>query len=159
LYWAWWICWTPIVASYIARISHGRRMRDICVALLFIPLLLVGLLQLIPLATVAQGLASLLSNKPLLLIGLAAFIAFFLPSPHLNHIFYGYINNESVKKYRTPKVYLQVFPITLTCGIVFFKMLGYKLMGVLLLLSSLPALGIIGLMILSIYKVALKRNA
>ncbi|KSM36115.1 choline transporter [Pseudomonas aeruginosa] len=37
-YWAWWIAWAPFVGLFIARISHGRTIREFVFGVLFIPL-------------------------------------------------------------------------------------------------------------------------
>ncbi len=36
-YWAWWISWSPYVASFIARISKGRTIRQFVVGVLLVP--------------------------------------------------------------------------------------------------------------------------
>lgn len=36
-YWAWWISWSPFVGMFIARISHGRTIREFLLAALFVP--------------------------------------------------------------------------------------------------------------------------
>jgi choline/carnitine/betaine transport len=36
-YWAWWLSWAPFVGTFIARISHGRTIREFLVAVLLIP--------------------------------------------------------------------------------------------------------------------------
>ncbi|WP_101757878.1 BCCT family transporter [Oceanicoccus sp. KOV_DT_Chl] len=38
-YWAWWISWSPFVGMFIARISHGRSVREFIIAVLFVPVL------------------------------------------------------------------------------------------------------------------------
>ena len=38
-YWAWWIAWAPFVASFIARISRGRTIREFVGGVLFAPTL------------------------------------------------------------------------------------------------------------------------
>ncbi|MFN2363969.1 MAG: BCCT family transporter [Halarsenatibacteraceae bacterium] len=38
-YWAWWIAWAPFVASFIARISRGRTIREFIGGVLFAPTL------------------------------------------------------------------------------------------------------------------------
>ena len=42
-YWAWWISWSPFVATFIARISRGRTIREFVVGVLAVPTLLSGL--------------------------------------------------------------------------------------------------------------------
>ncbi|MCV2502905.1 MAG: BCCT family transporter [Neisseriaceae bacterium] len=37
-FWAWWIAWAPFVGLFIARISHGRTIREFTFGILFIPL-------------------------------------------------------------------------------------------------------------------------
>lgn len=37
-YWAWWIAWAPFVGLFFARISKGRQIREVVVAILFLPL-------------------------------------------------------------------------------------------------------------------------
>lgn len=36
-YWAWWLSWAPFVGTFIARISHGRTIREFVIAVLLIP--------------------------------------------------------------------------------------------------------------------------
>lgn len=38
-YWAWWIAWAPFTASFIARISRGRTIREFCTGVLLAPTL------------------------------------------------------------------------------------------------------------------------
>jgi glycine betaine transporter len=42
-YWAWWISWSPFVATFIARISRGRTIREFVVGVLAVPTLVSGL--------------------------------------------------------------------------------------------------------------------
>ncbi|WP_409331776.1 BCCT family transporter [Trujillonella humicola] len=42
-YWAWWISWSPFVATFIARISRGRTVREFVVGVLAVPTALSGL--------------------------------------------------------------------------------------------------------------------
>ena len=39
-YWAWWVSWSPFVGMFIARISKGRTVRELMIAVLVIPTLL-----------------------------------------------------------------------------------------------------------------------
>ena len=39
-YWGWWISWTPFVASFIARISKGRTIREFIGGVVFVPALI-----------------------------------------------------------------------------------------------------------------------
>ncbi|CAL9608392.1 Glycine betaine transporter BetP [Streptomyces sp. enrichment culture] len=36
-YWAWWLSWAPFVGTFIARISHGRTVREFLVGVLLVP--------------------------------------------------------------------------------------------------------------------------
>ena len=36
-YWAWWVAWSPFVGMFIARISHGRTVREFLIAALLVP--------------------------------------------------------------------------------------------------------------------------
>ncbi|MEU1821492.1 BCCT family transporter [Streptomyces abikoensis] len=36
-YWAWWLSWAPFVGTFIARISHGRTVRQFLVGVLLVP--------------------------------------------------------------------------------------------------------------------------
>lgn len=36
-YWAWWLAWTPFVSLFIARISRGRTIRELVVAVTLVP--------------------------------------------------------------------------------------------------------------------------
>ncbi len=38
-YWAWWISWSPFVGMFIARVSHGRTVREFVTAVLLVPTL------------------------------------------------------------------------------------------------------------------------
>jgi glycine betaine transporter len=38
-YWAWWISWSPFVATFIARISRGRTVREFVIGVLAVPTL------------------------------------------------------------------------------------------------------------------------
>lgn len=38
-YWAWWISWSPFVGMFIARVSRGRTVRQLLVAVLLLPTL------------------------------------------------------------------------------------------------------------------------
>ncbi|NHC47444.1 BCCT family transporter [Motilibacter aurantiacus] len=42
-YWAWWISWSPFVASFIARVSRGRTIREFVAGVLAVPTLMSGL--------------------------------------------------------------------------------------------------------------------
>lgn len=42
-YWAWWISWSPFVATFIARISRGRTIREFIVGVLAVPTLVSAL--------------------------------------------------------------------------------------------------------------------
>ncbi|TYP89962.1 BCCT family transporter [Blastococcus xanthinilyticus] len=42
-YWAWWISWSPFVATFIARISRGRTIREFVIGVLGVPTLVSGL--------------------------------------------------------------------------------------------------------------------
>ncbi|HRE32435.1 MAG TPA: BCCT family transporter, partial [Candidatus Berkiella sp.] len=41
LYWGWWLLWTPLAGSYLAKISKGRTAREIVLGLYAVPVLLV----------------------------------------------------------------------------------------------------------------------
>jgi len=36
-YWAWWLSWAPFVGAFIARISHGRTIREFIFGVLLVP--------------------------------------------------------------------------------------------------------------------------
>src|SRR5690606_35959659 len=36
-YWAWWISWSPFVGMFIARVSRGRTVRELMIAVLLVP--------------------------------------------------------------------------------------------------------------------------
>ncbi|NLU66017.1 BCCT family transporter [Streptomyces sp. HNM0574] len=36
-YWAWWLSWAPFVGTFLARISHGRTIREFLIGVLLIP--------------------------------------------------------------------------------------------------------------------------
>ncbi|MFC8272229.1 BCCT family transporter [Streptomyces sp. NPDC057271] len=36
-YWAWWLSWAPFVGTFIARISHGRTIREFLMGVLLVP--------------------------------------------------------------------------------------------------------------------------
>ncbi|MEH6586186.1 MAG: BCCT family transporter [Halioglobus sp.] len=36
-YWAWWVSWSPFVGMFIARISKGRTVRELLIAVLLVP--------------------------------------------------------------------------------------------------------------------------
>ncbi|WP_052286416.1 BCCT family transporter [Streptomyces sp. 769] len=36
-YWAWWLSWAPFVGTFLARISHGRTIREFLVGVLLVP--------------------------------------------------------------------------------------------------------------------------
>ncbi|MEH6636112.1 MAG: BCCT family transporter [Halioglobus sp.] len=38
-YWAWWVSWSPFVGMFIARISRGRTVRELLIAVLLVPTL------------------------------------------------------------------------------------------------------------------------
>ena len=38
-YWAWWVSWAPFVGMFIARVSRGRTIRELLMALLIVPFL------------------------------------------------------------------------------------------------------------------------
>jgi BCCT family betaine/carnitine transporter len=38
-YWAWWVSWSPFVGMFIARVSKGRTVRELLVAVLLVPTL------------------------------------------------------------------------------------------------------------------------
>ena len=42
-YWAWWISWSPFVATFIARISRGRTIREFVIGVLAVPTVVSGL--------------------------------------------------------------------------------------------------------------------
>lgn len=39
-YWAWWISWSPFVGMFIARVSHGRSIKEFVMGVLLVPTLL-----------------------------------------------------------------------------------------------------------------------
>lgn len=41
LYWGWWLAWTPLAGSYIAKISQGRSVREVVLGLYLVPGLIV----------------------------------------------------------------------------------------------------------------------
>lgn len=41
LYWGWWLLWTPLAGSYVAKISKGRTIRELILGIYAVPLLLV----------------------------------------------------------------------------------------------------------------------
>ncbi len=41
LYWGWWLLWTPLAGSYLAKISSGRTIREFVLGLYLVPLLIV----------------------------------------------------------------------------------------------------------------------
>ncbi len=67
----WWICWTPLIASHIARLSRGHRIRSTMIATLILPAFFTLLLILFP-----EAIVNFLSHYPYLisLIALAGFI-------------------------------------------------------------------------------------
>ncbi|MCP5058888.1 MAG: BCCT family transporter [bacterium] len=40
-YWGWWLAWAPFVGLFIARISKGRSVREVAVAVLLVPALVI----------------------------------------------------------------------------------------------------------------------
>lgn len=42
-YWAWWVSWSPFVGMFVARISRGRTIRELIIAALFVPTMVVML--------------------------------------------------------------------------------------------------------------------
>lgn len=77
LFWAWWTCWSPLLASAIARVSRGYSIRAIIVTTLFFPAIVaVFLLEHITvpgLATVSEQVFHaywLAIIGPLILVGL-----------------------------------------------------------------------------------------
>ncbi len=36
-YWAWWIAWSPFVGMFIARVSHGRTIREFILGVMLVP--------------------------------------------------------------------------------------------------------------------------
>ncbi|MDO4542002.1 MAG: BCCT family transporter, partial [Bacillota bacterium] len=46
-YWAWWIAWAPFVGSFLAKISKGRSLRSLIYGGIFLPALLMIILQVI----------------------------------------------------------------------------------------------------------------
>ncbi|WP_431783547.1 BCCT family transporter [Streptomyces chumphonensis] len=36
-YWAWWMSWAPFVGTFLARISHGRTVREFLIGVLLVP--------------------------------------------------------------------------------------------------------------------------
>ena len=38
-YWAWWVSWSPFVGMFIARVSKGRTVRELLIAVLLVPTL------------------------------------------------------------------------------------------------------------------------
>ncbi|MFI7103205.1 BCCT family transporter [Streptomyces sp. NPDC050161] len=36
-YWAWWLSWAPFVGTFLARISHGRTIREFLIGVLLVP--------------------------------------------------------------------------------------------------------------------------
>jgi BCCT family betaine/carnitine transporter len=100
-YWAWWISWSPFVGMFIARVSRGRTVRELLIAVLLIPSL-VSTIWMTALGGVAisqvyaQGVASvqdaalelqlfeMLAHLPLAsitsLIGIVLVVVFFVTS-------------------------------------------------------------------------------
>lgn len=46
-YWAWWLIWTPLAGSFLARISYGRTFREFLVGIFCVPLILWALFFLL----------------------------------------------------------------------------------------------------------------
>lgn len=46
-YWAWWIAWAPFVGSFLAKISRGRSIRSLIYGGIFLPALLMIMLQVV----------------------------------------------------------------------------------------------------------------
>ncbi len=73
MYWGWWMIWTPLAGSYIAKISQGRTIRELVLGIYLVPLLLAVALNLwgtkpfSVLLEKAQGLSS-----PILFFSLGA---------------------------------------------------------------------------------------
>ena len=42
-FWAWWTSWSPFVGLFVARVSHGRTVRELIACMLIIPTLLIAL--------------------------------------------------------------------------------------------------------------------
>lgn len=40
IYWGWWLIWTPLAGSYLAKISQGRTIREFILGILIVPLLI-----------------------------------------------------------------------------------------------------------------------
>ena len=68
---SWWICWTPLMASHIARLSRGYRVRSTIIATLILPAVFCSSLWLFP-----NAMANALGQHHYLisLLALAAFV-------------------------------------------------------------------------------------
>lgn len=36
-YWSWWVSWAPFAGAFIARISKGRKIREMVLAVILVP--------------------------------------------------------------------------------------------------------------------------
>jgi len=156
VFWAWWLNWTPLASSYLARIAAGRSGREIIMGTLAMPLLLALVLGFTP---VDPGvlIGKLLDYKAvgagLMLFSLGLISALFLSARDSKLFASGFMpdhpDNIYAKHRRTIKFIrpaLAAIPI-LAVAYIFS---GLNLIGVALTLAPLPAL--LGFLCLAILK-------
>jgi hypothetical protein len=81
LYWGWWLLWTPIAGSYLAKISIGRSLREFVIGLFILPLIIFILgyhYGTAPFAWILISVQKLTGSKAILLacLGILTWICF-----------------------------------------------------------------------------------
>ncbi len=76
LVWVWWLACTPLVGSLFARISHGRRIREIALGIMILPLIIAIVLLSLPQHNITLPTDNIILN--LILAGFSLVIVYFI---------------------------------------------------------------------------------
>jgi len=103
---SWWICWTPLFAIHLARLSKNRSIRSMIFATLLLPTVLTAILLFFPKSsavfTYFPKITSLFS-----LLGTYYLLSKILQRPSLPLLIHSYLPKYNGYKYRNPYFYLQ----------------------------------------------------
>lgn len=133
--WVWWIGWTPIVASYIARISAGKSIRFVMLGSLILPMLFTAFCLHTPfnLATANYG------SNTLALLGPLLVIVFSIKAHSSKLIVFGFMPEETRHVYasaRRMNKFLQPFLNTIAMLMFAYLWIGLRTLGFFMLLAS-----------------------
>lgn len=89
LFWGWWVCWTPLLASFVAKISQGRYVYQIILAQFILPI--IAALLIFFQVDLRIDWYSLFTN-PLIALITPLFVLIFLHKRHgSEHLLFGFM--------------------------------------------------------------------